>query len=125
MSHTLYFYPVRPQHNICLITLVICFHPNLSRTIWCRPAELQVEQALQVAKAANAQQRYRDGWQIISCTHSHQDQRCCCEAEPILTSEGLGATQTSGLHRNGPNLRQGERNRLEKDSWEGFIIILN
>jgi len=92
-------------HLFYLITLFSCFHPNLSRTIWCRPTELHEEQTIEVAKAANTQQRYRYWWQIITGSHSHQDERCCGEAEPDLPSERFGTAQTSGLHRDGPNLR--------------------
>ncbi|KAF3857277.1 hypothetical protein F7725_009136 [Dissostichus mawsoni] len=62
---------------------------DLSRTVGCRPAQLQEEGTVQVAKAANTQQRNSDRRQVAACSRSGQDERRSCEAEMTLPRQGL------------------------------------
>lgn len=64
-----------------------------------------------MAEAANDQQRNRNRRQIDGRAHSEQDERRRREAEPALPGQGPGAAQTSGLHRDRPNLFKGEQDQ--------------
>lgn len=90
--------PRRTSTHRHFSTLLLRLHPDFPGTVGRRPAQLQVEQAVQVSEPADAQQRDGDGRQLRTGSQPDQHQGGGGEAEPVLPAEGLGAAQTARFH---------------------------